>query len=48
LAPRFDSLVSACFEACYVAPVIDRKLRDLRNAGSAPPGGSCRRFRRRP
>jgi hypothetical protein len=31
-----------------VAPVIDRKLRDLRNVGSARPGGSCRRFRRRP
>jgi hypothetical protein len=30
------------------APVIDRKLRDLRDAGSARTGGLCRRFRRRP
>ena len=30
------------------APVIDRKLTDLRDAGSARTGGLCRRFRRRP
>ena len=30
------------------APVIDRKLRDLQDAGSARTGGLCRRFRRRP
>jgi len=30
------------------APVIDRKLRDLHDAGSARTGGLCRRFRRRP
>ena len=30
------------------APVIDRKLRDLQDAGSARTGGLCRRFKRRP